>query len=247
MRARSRAASFPFSAPRGSDAGGARTRPVRGLVQGVYFRAETRARARSLGLTGWVGNRTDGQVEAVFEGERERVESMVDWCRHGPPGAVVHEVDDGLGGARRRVRLPHRRVSEGEPSRAFSPLICVHGTADGHRAPPPTGFAAGVASDALPCASGATGSSSGSSASSAPPATPSTSPSTRLLVHVGRHPLPRGGGRLVRRRGDATTTRGTGSGRSAGQRGHIAYPGRALPRRLARSARRRTSPSSRCS
>ncbi len=66
---------------------------VRGLVQGVFFRAESCDRARSLGLTGWVRNRTDGRVEAVFEGERERVESMVDWCRHGPPGAVVHEVD----------------------------------------------------------------------------------------------------------------------------------------------------------
>jgi acylphosphatase len=66
---------------------------VHGRVQGVFFRAETRERARSLGLGGWVRNCPDGTVEAVFEGERERVESMVGWCGRGPSGARVDGVD----------------------------------------------------------------------------------------------------------------------------------------------------------
>lgn len=66
---------------------------IRGRVQGVFFRAETRDRARSLGLTGWVRNAPDGSVEAVFEGERERIQSIVDWCRRGPGLAEVDDVD----------------------------------------------------------------------------------------------------------------------------------------------------------
>lgn len=66
---------------------------VRGFVQGVGFRASTRARAVSLGLAGWVRNQGDGSVEAVFEGERDRVESMLDWCRRGPAGARVDDVE----------------------------------------------------------------------------------------------------------------------------------------------------------
>lgn len=59
----------------------------------MFFRSETRQRAGSLGLAGWVRNNTDGSVEAVFEGERDRVESMVEWCRRGPSGAHVKDVD----------------------------------------------------------------------------------------------------------------------------------------------------------
>jgi acylphosphatase len=66
---------------------------VRGSVQGVFFRAETHNRARSLGVAGWVRNLPDGTVEAVFEGERDRVQSMVDWCGRGPAGAQVDGVD----------------------------------------------------------------------------------------------------------------------------------------------------------
>ena len=66
---------------------------VSGMVQGVFFRAETRDRARSLKLGGWVHNRSDGAVEAVFEGDDERVDWMVDWCRRGPSGAQVEQVD----------------------------------------------------------------------------------------------------------------------------------------------------------
>ena len=66
---------------------------MRGRVQGVFFRAATRERARSLDVAGWVRNRPDGSVEAVFEGPRERVESLVAWCRRGPAGAHVEDVD----------------------------------------------------------------------------------------------------------------------------------------------------------
>ena len=66
---------------------------VRGRVQGVFFRAEARARAESLGVAGWIRNLPDGRVEAVFEGEDEHVDSMVEWCRRGPAGAEVEEVD----------------------------------------------------------------------------------------------------------------------------------------------------------
>jgi acylphosphatase len=66
---------------------------VRGLVQGVSFRIATRDRARSRGVAGWVRNRADGAVEAVFEGAEEDVQSLVDWCRRGPSGAVVESVE----------------------------------------------------------------------------------------------------------------------------------------------------------
>ena len=66
---------------------------VNGSVQGVFFRVETRDRARSLGVSGWVRNLQDGAVEAVFEGSEEQVESMVEWCRRGPAGARVESVD----------------------------------------------------------------------------------------------------------------------------------------------------------
>ncbi len=66
---------------------------MRGRVQGVFFRVEARDRARSLSVSGWVRNSPEGTVEAVFEGPLERVESMVEWCRRGPGGAVVTAVD----------------------------------------------------------------------------------------------------------------------------------------------------------
>ena len=63
-----------------------------GKVQGVFFRADARQKAVSLGLDGWVRNVPDGTVEAVFEGERGRVERAIEWCRHGPKWARVSEV-----------------------------------------------------------------------------------------------------------------------------------------------------------
>ena len=62
-------------------------------MQGVFFRAEARARARSLGLAGWVRNEPDGTVRGVFEGDDESVHSMVEWCRQGPRGARVDDLD----------------------------------------------------------------------------------------------------------------------------------------------------------
>ena len=66
---------------------------VSGRVQGVFFRAEARSRAESLGLSGWIRNEPDGSVAAVFAGEPERVDSMVERCRRGPAGARVDEVE----------------------------------------------------------------------------------------------------------------------------------------------------------
>lgn len=66
---------------------------MRGRVQGVFFRAEARERAQSLGVAGWIRNAGDGSVEAVFEGADEQVESLLDWCRRGPAGARVEEVE----------------------------------------------------------------------------------------------------------------------------------------------------------
>jgi acylphosphatase len=77
---------------RGGEVKRARVR-VRGRVQGVFFRAETRDRARSVEVGGWVRNAPDGSVEAVFEGRAEAVELLVSWCRRGPAGARVEEVD----------------------------------------------------------------------------------------------------------------------------------------------------------
>jgi acylphosphatase len=67
---------------------------VRGNVQGVFFRDSCRSEAGSRGVAGWVSNRPDGAVEAVFEGEPDAVSAMVDWCSHGPGGADVDSVDE---------------------------------------------------------------------------------------------------------------------------------------------------------
>ena len=66
---------------------------VSGRVQGVFFRFETRRFARRLGVAGWVRNRRDGKVEAVFEGEKEDVERLIEFCRRGPSGARVTSVE----------------------------------------------------------------------------------------------------------------------------------------------------------
>jgi acylphosphatase len=65
---------------------------VSGTVQGVYYRATTREEARDRGVDGWVRNLSDGRVEAVFEGPRPAVESMVDWCHTGSQAASVGDV-----------------------------------------------------------------------------------------------------------------------------------------------------------
>jgi acylphosphatase len=66
---------------------------VSGSVQGVFFRSETRDEATRNRLTGWVRNLHDGRVEAVFEGEEEQVEKLIEFCRRGPAGARVTNVE----------------------------------------------------------------------------------------------------------------------------------------------------------
>ena len=79
---------------------------VHGYVQGVGFRFAVERAARTRGVAGWVRNRADGAVEAVFEGGTADVEALVDFCRRGPRGAVVDRVEavsesaEGLSGFR---------------------------------------------------------------------------------------------------------------------------------------------------
>jgi acylphosphatase len=66
---------------------------IHGFVQGVGFRFAVERAASSRGVSGWVRNRPDGAVEAVFEGAREDVEALVEYCWQGPRGAQVEGVD----------------------------------------------------------------------------------------------------------------------------------------------------------
>lgn len=66
---------------------------VSGRVQGVFYRSNTRRKALELGITGWVRNLPDGRVEIVAEGEREKLERLIEWCRHGPPLARVEDLE----------------------------------------------------------------------------------------------------------------------------------------------------------
>ena len=66
---------------------------IEGRVQGVFFRSETQYEASRLGVTGWICNLSDDRVEAVFEGEEESVRKLVEFCKRGPPGAKVTNVN----------------------------------------------------------------------------------------------------------------------------------------------------------
>lgn len=66
---------------------------IRGRVQGVAYRAHTRRKALSLGLSGYVENRPDGSVYAEIEGPEEAVDELIRWCHHGPPLAEVTSVE----------------------------------------------------------------------------------------------------------------------------------------------------------
>jgi acylphosphatase len=66
---------------------------VSGVVQGVFFRASTQARARELGLTGWAKNLADGRVEVVAGGDAAALDQLERWLQHGPPGARVDAVE----------------------------------------------------------------------------------------------------------------------------------------------------------
>lgn len=67
---------------------------VHGRVQGVFFRDSTRDEAERQGVAGWVSNRDDGAVEAVFEGAPDAVQAMVSFCSAGPRRADVDRVDE---------------------------------------------------------------------------------------------------------------------------------------------------------
>ena len=65
---------------------------ISGRVQGVWFRGWTKQKASSLGLTGWVRNRRDGTVEAIFQGNVADIDAMLNACWQGPPAASVADI-----------------------------------------------------------------------------------------------------------------------------------------------------------
>jgi acylphosphatase len=65
---------------------------ISGRVQGVWFRTSTKQKADDLGISGWAKNTAEGNVEAVFEGEKAKIDEMIAWCWIGPPLARVSDV-----------------------------------------------------------------------------------------------------------------------------------------------------------
>jgi acylphosphatase len=85
---------------------------IRGQVQGVGYRAWLEEQARASGLEGWVRNRRDGTVEALFSGHPTAVADMVALCRHGPPSArVANVVSETADEDQLRLRHPGERFS----------------------------------------------------------------------------------------------------------------------------------------
>jgi acylphosphatase len=66
---------------------------VSGRVQGVFFRSQTKHNAERHDVKGWVRNLPDGRLEALFEGEKEAVEALIEFCKRGPSGARVTSID----------------------------------------------------------------------------------------------------------------------------------------------------------
>ena len=66
---------------------------ISGRVQGVFFRSQTKRKAKKIGITGWVKNLADGRVEAVFEGEENPVKTMIEWARRGPLLSKVNGIE----------------------------------------------------------------------------------------------------------------------------------------------------------
>lgn len=81
---------------------------ITGRVQGVWYRESMREAAEALGVTGWVRNLSNASVEAMVQGEADRVDALIDWCRRGPPLARVREVrvEPGQGDYDRFEKLP---------------------------------------------------------------------------------------------------------------------------------------------
>ncbi len=67
---------------------------IQGRVQGVFYRASTAEKARSLGLQGWVRNVSDGSVELLAEGQKGALQELLDWCHEGPPAARVTHIQE---------------------------------------------------------------------------------------------------------------------------------------------------------
>ena len=65
---------------------------VTGKVQGVFYRASTQAKAKELGLNGWVQNEKDGSVLIEAEGQDQKLDKLVEWCQQGPGAAQVNNV-----------------------------------------------------------------------------------------------------------------------------------------------------------
>lgn len=66
---------------------------ISGRVQGVFFRSVTKHQAKLHDVKGWVRNLPDGRVEAILEGEKEAVQTVIEFCKHGPQGSAVSNVD----------------------------------------------------------------------------------------------------------------------------------------------------------
>jgi len=67
---------------------------IYGMVQGTFFRAGAKKKADELGLVGWIKNVSDGTVEALVEGEEEKVKEFMEWCKTGPEMAKVDRVEE---------------------------------------------------------------------------------------------------------------------------------------------------------
>lgn len=67
---------------------------IRGKVQGVFYRASTRQKGIELGLKGYAKNLEDGSVEVLAEGEKDKIDQLVQWCRQGPPRAQVIQMEE---------------------------------------------------------------------------------------------------------------------------------------------------------
>ena len=68
---------------------------ISGTVQGVFFRATTQDQVKAIGgITGYVRNMSDGSVECMAEGEKKKLEKLLDWCKTGPAGSVVEKIEE---------------------------------------------------------------------------------------------------------------------------------------------------------